>query len=101
MEDINRHQDSWVSVILPREQGVQVANTNRGEEIAKAARQVNASVIKLTEWQKAGPVYAHTNATTVALMEEGDIKQKQVVGPCQDFIDTSVLEEDIVQFKLS
>ena len=45
-------------------------------------------------------VNAHTNATSVALMEEGDIEQKQVVGPCQDFTDTLVLEEDIVQFKL-
>ena len=27
MEEISRQQDSWVSVILPREQGIQVANT--------------------------------------------------------------------------
>ena len=127
MEEITRQQDSWVSEILPGEQGVKVAGLNRTdcnldrvsdpseewnlvaatvvsletevagrddastnsrtkiklvgilflllfaiahwvEEIAKAGRQVNASVIKRMEWQEVGPDNAYANTTTVTLM---------------------------------
>ena len=61
---------------------------HRLEEIAKAARQMNAAVVKLIEWHKIGPVNPYTNTTTVTLMQEGYVEMEQV------------LEEDIVQFKL-
>ena len=50
------------------------AITHRVEEIAKAVRQVNAPIIKLMERKKVSTASAHTNTTTVTLMEAGYVK---------------------------
>ena len=56
------------------------AITHRAEVIVKAARQVNASAIRLMQWQEVRAVEGYTDRTTSNLMEEGYNELGQVAG---------------------
>ena len=60
--------------------------THRAEVIVKASRQVNASAIRLMQWQEVRAVEGYTDRTTSNLMEEGYNELGQVAGRFEAYI---------------